>query len=246
MRNWVSGSTRQPAKYARRGSARLPVAVGCAALLCASAVAVAASLPAAHSALPPPGRYTLQAPPSRLVIHLRKAGWFAALGDNHLIVARQMRGQARSAAAGAAPARWSGYITLPAAALRVADPRRSPRERAQVQDTMDGPSQLNITRFPDITWRLAAVGAAPGPGELVLRGQFTLHGVTRHETWRSHWALQGRRLHLWGQTVLLLTDFGIRPIHRALGAVQVRNRFLLAWDIWWRRDGSSLPRRGQK
>lgn len=246
MRNWASRSAGQPARDAGRRSARLAVALGCAALLCASAVAASASLPTVSSALPPPGRYTLQAPPSRLVIRLRKAGWFSALGDNHLIVARQLRGQARSAPAGAAPARWSGYITLPAAALRVADPHGTPHERADVQATMAGPSQLDIARFPKITWRLAAVGTAPGPGELVLRGQFTLHGVTRPETWHSHWALQGSRLHLWGQAMLRLTDFEIRPIHRALGAVQVRNRFLLAWDIWWRRDGSSLPRRGQK
>lgn len=187
------------------------------------------------ASLPLPGRYTLLTPPSRLTIHLAKAGWFSSLGENHIIIARQMQGQA-SLAGGAS--NWTGFLALPAIALRVADPHSSSRDRAEVQATMDGPGQLDIARFPRIVWRLAAL--APGnpagtPLLLTLRGQFTLHGVTRPETWRTHWAQRGRRIHMWGRTVLRLTDFGIRPIRRGLGAVRVKDQFELVWDIWWER-----------
>lgn len=187
--------------------------------------------------LPPPGRYALIAPPSQLTIYLSKAGWFSALGDNHVIIARRMRGAAsRPPGAG----HWTGFLTLPAAALRVADPGASARTRAEVQATMDSAGQLDIARFPRITWRLEALGLAADPagkpGQIMLRGRFTLHGVTRLETWRTQWRQQGQRIHMWGQALLRLSDFGIRPIRRGLGAVQVKDQFALHWDIWWQRQ----------
>ncbi|MGH9535893.1 MAG: hypothetical protein ACRD2E_13670, partial [Terriglobales bacterium] len=98
-------------------------------------------------------------------------------------------------------------------------------------------TQLDIARYPRVIWRLAAL-AAPAPGQLMLRGRFTLHGVTRTEMWRTRWAATGGLLHMWGGAALRLSHFGIHPIRRAFGAVSVRDQFQLQWDIWWRPDGA--------
>lgn len=209
-------------------------AVHSAVLVIALAALWAAASPVRR--LPPPGHYVLSASRSRLSIHLYKSGWLSVFGDNHLVVARRMRGEANVAAN-----QWSGVLVVPSRDLRVADPHRSAHDRAEIQATMDGPSQLDIARYPRITWRLDALGSAGGKGRMMLHGHFTMHGVTRQVDWRTHWAPTAQGIRLWGQAHLRLTEFGIHPIHRALGAVSVRNRFLLTWNTWWRHTGSPAP-----
>lgn len=199
----------------------------------------AAASPARH--LPPPGHYVLAASRSQLSIHLYKSGWLSALGDNHLVVARRMRGVADVAAD-----QWSGVLVVPSRDLRVADPHRSAHDRAEIQATMDGPSQLDIARYPRITWRLDALGSSGGEGRMILHGHFTMHGVTRRVDWRTHWAATKDGIRLWGRAYLRLTSFGIHPIHRALGAVSVRNRFLLTWNTWWRHTGPAAATAASK
>lgn len=185
----------------------------------------------------PEGGYELVPARSQLSITLSKAGWLRAFADNHLIIARQIEGHAQGGRAG-----WGGIITAPVDKLEVADPGRSPKDRQDIWTTMEGPDQLDAAHFPAIVWRLGSLTAAPRQPGYLLRGSFTLHGVTAPVSWPTHLAFTGDEVHVWGHAQLTLTQFGIHPVRRALGAVQVRNQFQLRWDtVWKRTPGSGIP-----
>ncbi|MGH9477312.1 MAG: YceI family protein [Terriglobales bacterium] len=178
----------------------------------------------------PTGRYRLVANRSQLAIELYKAGLLRAFADNHLIIAGEIEGSAQGF-----PDSWSGLITVPVAKLKVADPGRSAKDRQTIWATMEGPQQLDAARFPLVVWRLNAITPTTGAPGYLLRGTFALHGVTRPVAWPTHLASAGDEARVWGAATLKLSDFGIRPVRRALGTVRVRDQFQLRWDTFWQR-----------
>ncbi|TAN20617.1 MAG: YceI family protein [Acidobacteria bacterium] len=190
------------------------------------------SVPAGAQAVSiPAGSYQLLASRSQLGILLRKAGWLGAFADNHVVHTGVMRGSATGEAGS-----WHGIVTAPTAELQVVDPNRSTQQRHEIWVTMEGPDQLDAEQFPEIVWRLNGLeltAAAPG---VLLHGTFSIHGVTRTVAWPTHVAVENGVVHVWGSAQLLLTDYGIQPIHRALGAIKVKNQFELRWDTYWQRS----------
>lgn len=185
----------------------------------------------AQTARIPAGSYQLLASRSQLGILLSKAGWLGAFADNHVIHAGMMQGSATGETGG-----WHGTVTAPTAQLQVVDPNRSAQQRHEIWATMEGPDQLNAQQFPEIVWQLDALeptAAAPG---FLLHGRFSIHGVSRTVAWPTHVAVENGVVHVWGSAHLLLTDYGIQPIRRALGAIQVKNEFELRWDTYWQRS----------
>ena len=96
---------------------------------------------------------------------------------------------------------------------------------------MLGPSQLDVTRYPAIELRSRSV--LPGNTDRSWRmlAEVTLHGVTRQVEFPLAWSQSGERMRVWGKKELLLRDFNIQPIRKALGTIQVRNEFELVYDI---------------
>ena len=179
-----------------------------------------------------PRVYTLEPARSQLTIHVGKAGLFGFAGHEHQIVAGAFRGTATFDPERLAQS--SVDVTFDAGALRVSGQGEPAGDVPQVQAAMVGASCLDAGRFPTIRFvsrSVAAVGAAgPQGGDLALRGELTLHGVTRPLTLRVHLDVTGQTLEATGTTTLQQTDFGITPISKA-GVVKVKDELTLAWHI---------------
>jgi polyisoprenoid-binding protein YceI len=189
-------------------------------------------LVAAAPAQAAPRVYTLDPAHSRLTIHVGKAGVFGFAGHEHEVVAGAFRGTATFEPE--RPAQSSVDLTFEAGTLRVTGQGEPPADVPQVQAAMVGATCLDAGRFPAIRFvstSVAAAGAAgPNGGDLALRGELTLHGVTRPLTLRVHLEVTGQTLEATGTTTLKQTDFGITPISKA-GVVKVKDELTLSWRI---------------
>ena len=201
----------------------------------AAALFMSASLALVLSAAPlqaAPRAFALDPVHSRLTIEVGKAGLFGFAGHEHQVVAGTLRGTATFDLERLAQS--SVDVLFDAGALRVTGKGEPPEDVPQVQATMVGPTCLDAGRFPTIRFVSRSIAAA-GPlgangGDLALRGELTLHGVTRPLAVRVHVEVSGQTLEATGTTTLRQTDFGITPISKA-GVVKVKDELTLAWRI---------------
>jgi len=199
------------------------------ALLAPVFLASLALSPAARAA---PRTYTLEPAHSRLTIHVGKAGLFGFAGHEHEVVGGSFRGKATFDPDRLAQS--SVDLTFDTGALRVTGQGEPREDVPQVQAAMVGATCLDAGRFPTVRFvskSAAAAGAAgPNGGDLALRGELTLHGVTRPLTVHVHLDVTGQTLEATGTTTLQQTAFGITPISKA-GVVKVKDELTLTWRI---------------
>lgn len=104
--------------------------------------------------------------------------------------------------------------------------------RADIEETMRGDSQLDQAKFPKMTFSLKGLTAKNGTlGELKTTHEgtiaVTIHGVTREVKAPVRLELVGNDLSVLCSTPMLFTDFGIEPVSTALGMVRNQNQFRL-------------------
>lgn len=160
---------------------------------------------------------------SYFTIHVYRSGFFAFAGDNH-----EIRAPIASGAVEMSP--LEANLAVRSRSLVVLDPQLRPNKRAQVQEKMLGPDVLDAARYPSITFRSRAIGEGPG-GRLEVHGELTIHGQTRDV------ALTGQRVggsEFRGGTTLRQTDYGIKPITIAGGAVKVKDEIKIDFDVFVR------------
>ena len=164
------------------------------------------------------GRHPIDPEHSIVTVHVGKSGMFRAFADNHEIRVAVKGGFVDEDARAV-------EILIEARALRVIDPKLSPKDRAEVQTRMLGAEVLDVDRYPEI--RFVSRTAEDTPEGWTIRGQLDLHGhtgsvtatVTRED---GHYA---------GAVRLKQTEFGITPITVAAGAVAVKDEVTIDFDI---------------
>jgi len=155
---------------------------------------------------------------STLTIHVGKAGAFSALGHEHEVHAPIHSGVADT---GSHP---TVEVHVDARALRVVDKDDSEKNRAEVQKTMLGPEVLDIEHYQEIIFK--STGAEPsGEGQWTVRGNLTLRGQTRPVSVQA--TLKDG--HYIGETIVKLTDFGIKPPGKA--GVKAKDKITIQFDV---------------
>lgn len=181
------------------------------------------------------GEYRIDPQSSRIEIRVFRGGFLRALGDDHRIALQRFTGTAEGD-----PARgWKIDVNAQASSLEVLDPDASTSTRAEVQETMLGPTQMDVARFPSIELKARTLKPGGEKQSWILQGELTVHGVTRREEFPVRWSLAGGNLRVQGKKDLLLRDFKIEPIRKGLGAVKVRNQFEVDYDIVLHRVANS-------
>jgi hypothetical protein len=183
-----------------------------AVVLAASMLVWAGSVPAQQHAI--------DTPKSTLTIYVGKSGFFSAFGHAHEIAAPILRG---SAEVGEHP--WA-EVHVNARALRVIDRDVSEKDRAEIQKTMLGPEVLDSERFGEIAFRSSSAESA-GAGRWTLRGNLTLHGQTRPVTVETVY----KNGHYTGHATVKQTEFGMKPVKVAGGAVRVKDEVRIEFDL---------------
>ena len=184
------------------GTQRLRVPL--AALIACAAWAQSKPIDAAHSTM---------------TVHVFKTGVLSAFGHDHEITAPVAAGSVDAAAR-------KVELRVNAPELRVVDAKASDKDRGEIQANMLGPEVLDARNFQEIRFRStnAEQGAA---GSWTVKGDLTLHGQTRPVSVQ----VRERDGRYSGTCKLNITEFGIKPVKAAGGAVRVKDEVQIDFDI---------------
>jgi polyisoprenoid-binding protein YceI len=156
---------------------------------------------------------------STMTVRVYKAGVFSALGHDHEIAAPIAGGTVDADAR-------KVEIHVDATALKVRDPNTSDKDRTEIQSTMLGPDVLDAAQHSEIVFRSTSAESA-GADSWRVHGALTLHGQT-HDV---DVEVQGTGGHYRGTAMLHQSDFAIKPVKVAGGAVRVKDEIRVEFDI---------------
>jgi polyisoprenoid-binding protein YceI len=189
--------------------------------------------------------YALDGKKSELVVKTFKEGFAAALAHNHVVQATEFSGEL--AWDPAAPATTKVSVTVKAGSL-VADrfelrkkhgqPNEiKPGDQQKVTEAMLGPDQLDVAKFPAITFVSTELGknAKGGP---VISGKFTLHGVTRDVKVPVKITVTGNSVIGDGRFRIRVSDYEIKPYSSAFGAIKNRDEVEIVLHLVGTRAGA--------
>ena len=157
---------------------------------------------------------------STLEVLVDKSGLFSALADNHVIRAPIDEGRIND------DGDLAMELTVKSAGLSVMDQGLSADKRAEVATRMHGPDVLDSATYPTIHFVSERI-TPEGPSQWRVAGALTLHGVSRP----VGGLVTLKDGHYRGTVAVRQSDFGIRPISIAGGAVKVKDELRIAFDI---------------
>jgi polyisoprenoid-binding protein YceI len=177
-------------------------------------------------------RYEFSAEGSKMEMDVYKEGFFKAFSHDHLIAAKEFSG--RMVFDSGKIENSSVTFRVAAKSLTVVDPGESEKDRSAVQMTMRGKEVLDAEQFPEIAFVSTGIGKAEKKGDtwnLTLAGTLKLHGAEKPVSVPATLIPSGSELIARGEVYLLQTDYGITPIKLGGGAVKVKNRLRIRFEI---------------
>ena len=197
------------------------------------AISAGLTLLLAPLAVGAPGEaYSIDPQQSKLEIHVSKEGAFKVFGHDHLIAAKQVSGQAQFDTQKVDQS--SVRLTISTKSITVIDPGESEKDRHEVQATMEGEKVLDVAKFPEITFTSNGVSAAkktPDGWELTLAGKLNLHGVEKPVSFPLRIHADVSELRGQGELSILQTDYGITPVKVGGGAVKVKDKLKITFNL---------------
>jgi polyisoprenoid-binding protein YceI len=191
---------------------------------------------AAEGKTPAAARYIISARASRFTVHVFAKGVLSALGHNPTVAIRDFSGEAW-----VDPEKLEGStlrLTIAAASLAVTDDI-SDKDRREIERQMFE-DVLEVTDYPEIVYACSRVSAnKTGEGEysVEMKGELTLHGVTRDQSLSARVMLRGTTLTAFGDFPLNQTDYGIRLVSALGGALKVKDEVKCSFNVVAQRQG---------
>jgi polyisoprenoid-binding protein YceI len=180
--------------------------------------------------------YAVDPARSTLLVRVWKEGAGSIFAHDHVARASKLSGTVRwdpgkpHASAVEVQVETAGLVMdEPAIRRRFDLPPISAVNRREIENTMRGPKQLNVAKFPTITFRSQRVEST-GEGKLRITGAFTLHGKTREVTFPATVERRGEYVHATGGFRFLQSDYGITP-YSFRGAVNNRDEVELQVEL---------------
>lgn len=179
---------------------------------------------------------TVDAAHSTLLVRVWKEGAASALAHDHVARATKLSGTVRWDPA--KPNDSFVEVRVESNGLVMDEPSLRKRldmppipdvNRREIQNTMQGPKQLEVDKYPAITFRSQRVDSV-GEGKLRITGAFTLHGVTKEVTFPATIERRGQYLHANGSFRFRQSDYGITP-YSFRGAVANRDEVELQVEL---------------
>jgi polyisoprenoid-binding protein YceI len=98
---------------------------------------------------------------------------------------------------------------------------------------------LEVTRYPEIRYEASAIACTRLDDALysaTLNGQLSLHGVTRVQTITARIAVLGEMLRASGNFTLRQSDYQIKLVSVAAGALKVKDELKFSFEMIARRQ----------
>jgi polyisoprenoid-binding protein YceI len=180
--------------------------------------------------------YKLDAGRSRFTVQAFATGLLAGFGHNPLIGIQDFSGEARFSPQSLGDA--SLELKVKAGSLALLDDIKD-KDRRDIERTMLG-EVLEVDRYPDIVFESTQITASrivESRYKARIIGDLTLHGVTRKGLWiAARLTLDGDELRANGDFALKQTDYGIKLVSVAAGALKLKDELKFNFDLIGRRE----------
>jgi len=175
--------------------------------------------------------YTINSSQSQFLVTTSKAGLLKFFGHNHTINIRSFSGIVNLTSDSIVPASLDMLIYTDS--LKVID-NVDEKERQQIELAMYN-TVLETEKFPEIVFKSSKISVdktEAGKYNLEIKGNLTLHGVSRVITINALMTLEENTLRAKGQFSLKQKDFGITRASALGGTVKVGDKILFSFDIF--------------
>ena len=180
-------------------------------------------------------RYRIDGRSSRFTVRAFAAGMLAAMGHNPTVAIRDLSGELRfnsdKLEAG------SLKIAIKSSSLSVQDDI-SAKDLGEMERLMNQ-EVLETEKFPEILYEAADISVAKMADALysaTLKGNLTLHGISRSQPINVRVAVLGSMLRASGEFSLNQTDYGIKLVSVAGGALKLKDELKFSFELVARRQ----------
>jgi polyisoprenoid-binding protein YceI len=166
----------------------------------------------------------------RLTVRVSASGLLSVMGHNPTIAVGDYSGEASVAADSLDQA--SFRMTIQAESLTVTDDI-SQKDKLEIESRMNQ-EVLETARYPSIGFESSSITASKiGVNSYTVKalGNVSLHGVSRVQTIVAQVAFDGATLRAFGEFSLRQTDFGIKLVSVAGGALKAKDEVKISFDI---------------
>jgi len=198
----------------------------------ATVMAILATIVAAQE----PEEFVIDPGQTTITLHVGRAGIFAFVGHDHEVVVPAMQGHITFDRANVS--RSTVSVTFEAAALKVTGKGEPPEDVPEVQRVMLSDQVLDVQRHPTITFQsrqVSVVKQSANQMTIGIRGDLTLHGVTRPLDVPVTVQLAADGLRANGRATVQQSQFGIRPVTAGAGTVRVKDEVEVVLSVTARR-----------
>jgi len=177
-------------------------------------------------------RYRIEVGVSKFTIKAFAAGMLSALAHNPTFAVRQYEGEVNIDPESGVGASLTLNIT--ASSLELVDDVSS-KDRDDIERIMRE-QVLETSRYPTIVYDSPASATSAknndkGQFDIGLGGNLTLHGATRRQTVNARCIAGPATLRAFGEFQIRQTDYGIRLVTAAAGAIKVKDDLTLSFDM---------------
>jgi len=179
--------------------------------------------------------YTIDATSSRFTVRAFAAGLLSGFGHNPVIAFRDFSGEVNFAPEDITKS--SVGITIKAGSFEVQNDV-SEKDRREIMRAMND-QVLEVSRFPDIAFESRQVsGMQIGESLYVLKieGDLFLHGVTRRQSVSVNVVPTDDKLRAYGEFSIKQSDFKIKIVSVAGGALKVKDELKISFDVNAKKD----------
>ena len=175
-------------------------------------------------------RYAVDARGSRFTINAYASGMLSALGHNPVIIARDISGDVRFSPEQANSATVRLRVAAQSLAVQndTSDKDRREMERMMFEDV------LEVAKNPEVVYEGSSTRidqVADGRFRVELDGRLSLHGATRNQRVSLQVFVMGDTLRAQGEATVRQTDYGIKLVAVAGGALKIKDEVKCTFDI---------------
>jgi polyisoprenoid-binding protein YceI len=175
-------------------------------------------------------RYLVDQSSSKFTVRAFATGMLSALGHDPTFAIRNFEGEIEFSPD--APEAASLQVKVKADSLEVMDDITN-KDRQEIESTMNQ-SVIESGKYPEIAFQTTRVSASKlgeGRYQATLNGNLTLHGVTWPVAIPAQVILLGDMLRAGGEFSILQTNFGIKLVSVAGGAMKLKDELKFVFDI---------------
>jgi polyisoprenoid-binding protein YceI len=187
------------------------------------------------SALQTATQYSINPGLSRFTVRVFATGMLSSFGHNPTIAIRSYTGQLSVMPGDLTQS--SLRISVLADSLEVTD-EVSQKDRTEIETRMRQ-EVLETSQYLEIVFestQIAPTAMSDTLYAVTVTGNLTLHGVTRSESITAQVTLTGDTLRAYGECSLRQTDYGIKLVSVAAGALKVKDEVKVSFDITARKQ----------